>query len=163
MCIPGEDINSRWGYAFPVRMCILGESHPHSRWGCAFLVRHIPTPGEASPHSRWGCAFLFSHIAIPGEDVYSIMIFPHWEWGWVSPGMHILTGNRDLAFIRPGFYWCRNGGNRFQSNKPRAMFISLPRLPCLSVWPSFFSIGTAWWTGAWVVPLALNTPLSRAR
>ena len=44
--------------AFPVRMCISGESHHNS-----------------------------------GEDVYSIVIHPHQEWGCASPGMHILTGN----------------------------------------------------------------------
>ena len=38
-------------YAFPVRICIPGESSPHSRQGCAFPVRNIPIPGE-DVHSR---------------------------------------------------------------------------------------------------------------
>ena len=52
-------------------ICITGESHPHSWWGCAFSVS-ISIPGEAYHHSRWGCASLVRHTA---------------------PGMHILTGN----------------------------------------------------------------------
>ena len=32
-------VHSRWGYAFPVRMCIPGESQHYSWWGWVFLVR----------------------------------------------------------------------------------------------------------------------------
>ena len=78
----------------------------------------ICIPGEAHPHSQRGTSpFPVSHIAIPGEDVYSIVIHPHWEctsssgmgvcltgngdvphreWGCASLGMYILTGNGDV-------------------------------------------------------------------
>ena len=87
ICIPGEDMHSRWGTsAFPVRMCIPGESHPHSRWGCAFPVRHIPIPSEDK--SQWN-----KH--------------PHLEWQCDSPGMHILTGNGGC--VSPGMGMCLTG------------------------------------------------------
>ena len=124
MCIPGEDIHSRW-------------ATPHFRWGCAFPVSHITIPGE-DVHSQWGTSpFPVRHIPIPSEDVHSrwvtspflVRMFiplwfiltgngdvphqeckyslgmgkrltgnthPHQEWGCDSPGMHILTGNRDV-------------------------------------------------------------------
>ena len=100
-------VHSRWGYAFPVRMCIPSEAHPHSRWGTSpFSVRHIPIPGEAHLHSRshsqWGCLFhcdslfhsdsspLGMHILTGNGDV------AHSEWRCASPGMDILTGNGDV-------------------------------------------------------------------
>ena len=74
MWLPGEDMHSWWGCAFLVRMCFPGED-VLSWWRCAFQVRHIP---------------------IPGEDTHSIVIYPHWEWGYASSGMHILTRNGDV-------------------------------------------------------------------
>ena len=101
----------------------------HSRWAYVFSVSHIPIPSETLPHSRWGSAFLVSHIAIPGEDVYSIVIHPHQECtsslgmgknahphrelGCASPGIHILTGNGDVAnwecTSSPGMEMCLTG------------------------------------------------------
>ena len=91
-------MHSRWGtFPFPVRMCIFGEAHPHSRWGCALPVRHIPILGEEM-HSRWSISSFPVRmcIPIPSEDVHSIVIHPHQEWGCASLGMHILTGNGDV-------------------------------------------------------------------
>ena len=104
-------VHSRWGYAFSVRMCIPGESHPHSWWGISPCPVRMCTTGEAHPHSRWSTStfsvrmcipsedvhfrwvtspFPVRHIPIPGENVNSIVIHPHQEWGCVSSGMHIV-------------------------------------------------------------------------
>ena len=66
MRIPGEDMRSQLGCAFPVRMYIPSESHPYSR------VRHTLIPSEDESHRN-------KH--------------PKEEWRCDSPGMHILTGN----------------------------------------------------------------------
>ena len=78
MCTPGEDIHSHFLLGtspFPVRMCIPSEPHPHSRWECAFPVRHIP---------------------ITGENAYSIVIHSHRKWGCALPEMYIITWNGDV-------------------------------------------------------------------
>ena len=98
MCIPSEDMHSRWVTS---PFLVPSEAHPHSRWVTSpFLV-----PSEAHPHSWWGCAFLVSHIPIPGEDVYSQWgtspfpvrmcipgkSHPHSWWGCAFPVSHIPT------------------------------------------------------------------------
>ena len=100
--------------AFPVRMYILGEAQPHSRWGVSpFPVSHIPILDE-DVHSRWGTSPFPVRMCILREDesqwnkhpnrectyrewgcASSGMGWdvPHREWGCDSLGMCILTGN----------------------------------------------------------------------
>ena len=52
----------RWGYAFPARICIPGESHPHSRWGCLFHC-------DSSSPGIWMCASPGMRILIGNGDV----------------------------------------------------------------------------------------------
>ena len=117
--------------AFPVRMCIPGEAHPHSQWGYEFQVRHIPIPSE-DMNSRWGTSPFSVRMCIPHEaHLHSqwgwiIMewtsspgmgmclignAYPHREWGCVSRGMHILTGNThpDRGCASPGMRICLTG------------------------------------------------------
>ena len=54
----------------------------------------------------------------PGDDVHSIVIHTHLEWGCASPGMHILTRNGDVPHRKctssPGMEMCltENGDHR---------------------------------------------------
>ena len=82
--------HSRWGKSpFPMRMCIPGEAHPHSRWGWitmewASSPGCISSPGMGMcltgngnvPHREWGCACLTRNG------------YPHRECT-SSPRMHI--------------------------------------------------------------------------
>ena len=73
MYIPGEDVHSWWGTApFPVRICIPGEAHPHSRWGWITVEETYS---------------LGMHNLTGNGDV------PHREWECASPGMNVLTWN----------------------------------------------------------------------
>ena len=103
--------------SFPVRICIPGEAHPNSQWGCAFPVRCIPIPGE-DMHSRWGTSqFPVRHIPIPGEaHPHSRWGTSHSRWGcfflcdlsWPGMGM-CLTGNAHnlyrVIFWTRGFWY----------------------------------------------------------
>ena len=118
--------------AFPVRMCIPGEAHPHSQWGCAILVSHIPILGD-DMHSRWGISPFPVRMCIPGEahlpsqwgyafrvrhtSLFLVRMYipgvahPHSQWGWTSSlGMHILTRNGDVphweCISSPGMGMC---------------------------------------------------------
>ena len=58
--------------AFPVRICIPGEAHHHSKWGWITM--------------EWTSSSTGIHILTGNGDV------PHQEWGCTSPGTHILPG-----------------------------------------------------------------------
>ena len=92
------DLHSWWGISpFPVRMCIPGEAHPHSRWGYAFLMTHNPILSEASPRmhiftgngnvtdGEWECESLRLHILTENAR-------PYWKWGYDTLIMHIHVG-----------------------------------------------------------------------
>ena len=68
--------------AFPVKMCVTGESHRHSRWGTSSFPKRMCIPG--------GDESLGMAIWLTGNDY-----MPYREWECDSQVMHILTGNRD--------------------------------------------------------------------
>ena len=67
-------------------MCIPGEAHPHSRWGCAFPVR--------TNHN--GMSILTRNDNVPHQECMSsagMEMGLTRNGGYTSPGMHILIGN----------------------------------------------------------------------
>ena len=76
MYIPGEDMHSRRGCAFPVmHIPIPSEDgsqwneHPH--WECISSLRMVT--GNAHPHREWAGMRLARNA------------YPHWEWECASP------------------------------------------------------------------------------
>ena len=62
---------------------------------CAFREM-ICILGNAYLHREWGCVSPGKHILTGNGDV------PHREWGCASPGMQILTGNGDVPHRKWG-------------------------------------------------------------
>ena len=77
--------------ALPIRMCLTGEAHLHSQWGCALAVRHTFIPGEGV-HYRQGTSSLPVRMYITGEE------HPHSRPGCTLPTRHILTLSKDVHF-----------------------------------------------------------------
>ena len=113
MCILGQDLHSRSGFAFSVRhIPILGED-VHSRWGTSPFPVRTCIPGEAHPHSRWGWITMKWTSSL-GIGMCLIGNAHHnRKWGCASPGMHILTGNGDVPHREctssPGMGICLTG------------------------------------------------------
>ena len=143
--------------ALPVRIWIPCED-VHSRWGTSPFLGRICIPGKAHPHSRWWCAFPVRHIPILGEDVHSIVIhlyreytsssgmgmcltgnaYSHREWECASPGVHILTGNGNVPHREctstPGMGMCLTGsGNAYPHCLPHRECTSSPGKNILTV------------------------------
>ena len=98
--VPGENMHSRRGCAFPVRHIPFLVRHipflvrhipfpvrhiPFPVRHIPFPVRHMPIPGE-DVHFRWGTCPFQVRMCILGEDESPWNKHPHREWGCVSPG-----------------------------------------------------------------------------
>ena len=125
-------VHSRWGYAFPVRMCIPCEAHLQSRWGTSPFLVSMCIPSKLHPHSRSVCAFPMRHIpfpvrmCIPGEDESRWNKHPHREWRCDSPGMHILTRNGDMpyrewGYALPGIELCLTGNGMWLTGNAHSL------------------------------------------
>ena len=84
-----------WKIVYISSICIPGESHPRSRSGCTFPVRHIPIPSKdvgcrwGASNSWWGCAFLWAKSPL--------QVRRHWECTSLEGMGMCLTGKMCLT------------------------------------------------------------------
>ena len=119
------------------QMCVPGEAHPLSRWGCSFHC------DSSSP--EWGCASSGCTSSLGMGMCLIGNAYPPRIWGCASPGIHILTGNDDVPH------------QECTSSPVMGMFLTgnaHPHRECISS-PGMHIVYTGWTTSACLLDFRL--------